>query len=87
MQITKVSEMIERVARAIAEQNHGLTTWDEWIDEARAAIKAMREPTEAMMNGLRITRECDSTAALWAPIVWRTMIDAALCKEKPDAKT
>ena len=71
-------DMIERVARAIAEQNHG-STWDEWIDEARAAIEAMREPTEAMINGLRIAQECgDSTAALWAPLVWRAMIDAAL---------
>ena len=79
-------DMVERVARAIAKQNHG-STWDEWIDEARAAIVAMREPTDTMVDGRRITRECNSAAALWAPHIWRSMIDAALCKENPDAKT
>ena len=69
--------MIKRVARAIAEQNHG-STWDEWIIEARVAIEAMREPTDAMVNGRRITRECNSDAALWAPHIWRSMIDEAL---------
>jgi len=65
-------DMIERVARAIAEQNHG-STWDEWIDEARAAIEAMREPTEAMINaGDRTDHDVEAT------MVWRAMIDEAL---------
>ena len=78
-----VDDMIERVARKILEAQ---TDWlfgkdakeDLFLTMARAAIEAMREPTEAMVNGLRITRECDSTAALWAPHIWRTMIDEAL---------
>ena len=57
-----MSEMIERVARAIAgamEQNGG-APYDLYIrnkhskmilyDQARAAIEAMREPTEAMVE-------------------------------------
>jgi len=76
-------DMIERVTRAILEAH---TDWllgkdakeDLFRTMACAAIVAMREPTEAMVNGLRITRECDSTAALWAPHIWRTMIDEAL---------
>jgi hypothetical protein len=73
-------DMIERVARAIyvvdAQDTDGAGVYQRM---ARAAIAAMREPTEAMINGLRIAQECgDSTAALWAPLVWRAMIDAAL---------
>ena len=72
--------MIERVARALARYLDGEDDgWEYYTNEARAAIKAMREPTEAMINGLRIAQECgDSTAALWAPLVWRSMIDTAL---------
>ena len=72
-----MSDMIERVARAveIAAKVNGRN----WDKIALAAIEAMREPTEAMINGLRIAQECgDSTAALWAPLVWRSMIDTAL---------
>ena len=65
-----MSEMIERVARAIYDKSpiytakpnigepmHALT-WDEaekygredYFDQARAAIEAMREPTPGMLN-------------------------------------
>ena len=74
-------DMIERVARALAdaERDRRPSMAEPFAETlARAAIEAMREPTEAMVNGLRITRECDSTAALWAPLVWRAMIDEAL---------
>ena len=61
-----MSEMVERVARAIAqadEQNGGPPyDWriaqgkhvkEHLFDQARAAIEAMREPTEEMMKALR----------------------------------
>lgn len=53
-----MSEMVERVARAIAVAGNG-GTWDDWYSEdqkefhrrrARAAIEAMREPTKAMVK-------------------------------------
>lgn len=50
-----MSEMIEHVARAIGESLYGLcdpretpNTWAQAVSAARAAIEAMREPTEAM---------------------------------------
>jgi len=85
-----MTDMIERVARAIHARSDHASLWSEldgyskieYREDARAAIEAMREPTEEMVNGLRITRECDSTAALWAPHIWRTMIDTALGEEQ-----
>lgn len=50
------SEMVERVARAIWLSNHGGNPlpdddgWRHWIPDARVAIAAMREPTEAMLS-------------------------------------
>lgn len=72
--------MIERVARAIAKGEYGENVDDVWhtcIDDARAAIEAMREPTEAMLDagyGAEPTG-----AALVAP--WEAMIDAALAEQ------
>jgi|JI10StandDraft_1071094.scaffolds.fasta_scaffold417910_1 hypothetical protein len=54
--------MIERVARAICRANctpdmsaedidcQEENAWDMWVPEARAAIEAMRTPTEAMVK-------------------------------------
>lgn len=60
-----MSEMVERVARAICQaqmidpdkavhcQGGGiLYEWHWWVREARAAMDAMREPTEWMMANL-----------------------------------
>lgn len=56
-----MSEMVERVARAICRSNCSPrmsrdhiecqveNAWDMWIPEARAAIEAMREPTSDMV--------------------------------------
>lgn len=79
-----MSEMIERVARAlwskakeepirrsvgVSFENDPLKLW--WIDQARAAIEAMREPTMAMHQaGLETTGMPSNT--------YRDMIDAAL---------
>lgn len=45
----------------------------DYLDMARAAIAAMREPTPAMVN---YGEACDGTIS--AKEVWQTMIDAAL---------
>lgn len=96
--------MIERVARAIYYSQRAATARekDQWgkagemqragyLADARAAIQAMRTPTEAMVKagaepvlkltqaaGARTTGLCFSAAA----IVYQTVVDAAL-KEKP----
>lgn len=75
-----MSEMIERVARAIRDvKSHGdLALTHE--DLARAAIAAMREPTGEMVKAIhsaaaRAYAERDSLANVG---VWHIMIDAAL---------
>lgn len=72
-------EMIERCAIAIKEAQWGKRIpWEECDDhfkiikreQAKAAIQAMREPTEKMITkgyAVRPTEKC-----------WRTMIDAVL---------
>ena len=76
-----MSEMIERVAAAIrdAEQMH-------WNDMARAAIEAMREPTDEMRaaveNDASIQHGLDDCNQHDIPDeAWRLMIDAALKAE------
>lgn len=62
--LRKVSEMVERGARAICRahleqkfvygdgyiEEQIETTWDYWTDEARASIQAIHEPTDAMID-------------------------------------
>lgn len=76
-----MSEMVERVAQAIAGAlkqaywEREEPTDDDHLAAARAAIEAMREPTEAMWakgTGARLD-ESPSTHK-----VWREMIDEAL---------
>lgn len=66
-----MTDMVERVAKALVEAWPSWGTWDDEVarDGARAAIAAMREPTEAMLN----TPE-------WLSIRhrWQAMIDEAL---------
>lgn len=85
-----VSEMVERVARAINETaNKRLNAF--FVDRnmafalARAAIAAMREPTAAMEEAAD-----NCSALMWSPepgegldevgwdVAWRAMIDEAL---------
>lgn len=71
-------EMVERVARAIHRKRHGdARGWRSVVPEARAAIQAMREPTNPMIDAAK-----DSGAALMVGLtyVWRDMIDAALAE-------
>jgi hypothetical protein len=79
-----MSEMVERVARAIWALNedtdchdygllapHAKQRADDW---ARAAIKAMREPTEAMWKAKQPTWSLGRPMWDW----WKDMIDEAL---------
>jgi hypothetical protein len=68
-----MSEMVERVARELAvAADHA--NWEEFVPDARMAIRAMREPTEKMLKeGNRST-----TDGRGAEESWPTMIDEAL---------
>jgi citrate lyase beta subunit len=85
-----MTNMIERVADAIISQHD--TYHSTFLDSARAAIAAMREPTPAML-------EAADAVMLHRPVVekpdrlstltlgFNAMIDAALeCSTKPDEK-
>jgi hypothetical protein len=101
-----MSEMIERVARAMALKDRGSDQWDsmadghsqygedglfkaDYLDLARAAIEAMREPTEAMKDIIEgnayIQGGLDDCNKHDIPHhSWHLMIEAAL-GEKVDA--
>lgn len=81
-----MSEMVERVARALFHWQHGHDRWDEAEPEeredaceaARAAIETLREPPdEALKAAARIWDDdwCTETNAL---NMWNAMIDEAL---------
>lgn len=82
--------MVEKVAKAMAAAESGpegsslfSVHWDEfgdgYMDSARIAIEAMREPTEAMkQEAWRVGIVSDG------PIVYEAMISAALSEEKPE---
>jgi hypothetical protein len=74
-----MSEMVERVAKAICRTTYVATKWDDctdavkavFIEAARAAIEAMRLPTLAMLEtGYLYTGAPDD--------MWTSMIDEAL---------
>lgn len=69
-----MSEMIERVAKAIAEtvRNDGMVTYD----SARAAIEAMRDPTDEMASAFAAS--CDEHGMVMWKSGYRAMIDEAL---------
>lgn len=79
-----MSEMVERVARALCPDAwlvsesglHALVCWDTEQErarhKARAAIAAMREPTDAMVEAVDI-RSCERPV-----VAWYHMIDEAL---------
>jgi hypothetical protein len=73
--------MVERVANAILEATDEAMFPDDAIKCARAAIEAMREPTEAMSkqgNWCGDGFSCSETWFSGAPNVWQAMIDEAL---------
>lgn len=97
---------IERVARALARSDSdkigpficddgrkvaaGKPGWTAWVEDARDAIEAMREPTEAM-NERGYAAACQHDYGERMPnleiasATWRAMIDAALL-EAADAR-
>lgn len=77
-----MSEMIERVARAICRSDADWegNSWKQHVNEARAAIEAMRVPTQEMKEAVRLVGGTQALA--YGLAAWPTMIDAAL-KENP----
>lgn len=74
-----MSEMVERVARKIGDELSLHKQGLDWVDKdgpiqraARAAIEAMREPTQEMVT------VAEKQWSAYAAPVWRAMIDAAL---------
>ena len=57
--------------------NRGKPAWTAWSDDARAAIEAMREPSEGMIKAAD-----EDTPDVLTPFdardIWTAMIDAAL---------
>ena len=86
--MTDVPEMIERVARALVSSEgddpdalihtmKGKTpVWTLGVEQARAALAAIREPTEPMLQASE--REWDGRMSARSAGVWQAMIDAAL---------
>ena len=70
-----MSEMIERLARAIEAESNYVISQHHAKALARVAIEAMREPTEAMLS---------TSGYQDADEVWRDMIDAALAPPETD---
>ncbi len=70
-----VTEMVERVARAICEADGDTPSnlHEYQLERARFAIRAMRDPTEQMLPGPSRDPEPES-----ATDTWQSMIDAAL---------
>ena len=78
------ASMIETVARVLATRIYGNDKlWQDCTDDARAAILAMREPTEAMEDaGIEAVKAMaaglDPVYPEDARCYWYAMIDAAL---------
>lgn len=68
-----MSEFAERVARVLAERRGGMVD-DLDRENARAAIKAMREPTNEMLRAFYGNTPTED----WLGEDWKDMIDAAL---------
>jgi len=85
-----MNEIVERVARRIRYASHGTPLEKEikgtvWIEQANAAIEAMREPTETMVAASVAEAGCAPgdeweifEGTEWPKRTWQAMIDAAL---------
>jgi hypothetical protein len=86
------SEMIRRVANAILDSGEGCLSGLAYVDPtkaARAAIEAMRKPTQAMIAagvaGVADVTVADAAAAAWDAIRFhQAMIDSALSSPAED---
>ena len=78
------TDMEERVARAICNVSNRAPWADEnydlFLDEARAAIRAMREPTPEMIGAEFVYKNCHMCGG--ASEQYPRMIDAASPEEK-----
>lgn len=79
-----MSEMVTRVARAMAESSG--FCWDncaqsQWERDARAGIEAMREPTVEMLVAAQEDWMCVRASEERGDFIWRAMIDCALSGE------
>lgn len=72
-----MSDMVDRVARAIHTLRHNTPE-----QQARAAIEAMREPTEAMVSDGDHSNGWYRVGEEEAVLCWHAMIDAALSNSK-----
>jgi len=78
--MTEPTEMELRVAMAIRISLRQQEISDNfYVPEARAAIRAMREPTEGMLKAGR----SDGMIPFGATECWKPMIDAASPEHKP----
>jgi len=85
--VSEIPEMVERIAKTLAEYGKQSPWWnslsrqskDRFRGQARAAIEAMREPTEEMWDA-----GADAAEHNQGP--WEAMIDAALGEDE-DGKT
>ena len=83
-----MSEMVERVARALFTAEHPFGTWSTgrnqaaWLRRAKMAIAAMREPTPAMTLVGSTTSEAYEDGGvehdLTVTPIWQSMVDEAL---------
>lgn len=82
-----MTEMVERVARALFEAEYPGGEADEYRwersadayrDQARAAIESMREPTETMARAALFSNPYVPRDGLIEIEHWKIMIDAAL---------
>ena len=86
-----MSDMVERVGRAIATVMAQYTNWEEFSPSeraerqdlaARAAIEAMRLPTRNMHDAGEVVM-IESETTCNATDIWQSMVDAALARS-PD---
>ncbi len=88
--MTDQNEMVERVARAMRAREWDGDYWNEadmsdkeyWLASARAAIEAMREPTEAMIDAVQDLSIGEQEN--WQKC-WGIAIEAALVDQKAQA--
>jgi hypothetical protein len=89
-----MSDMIERVAKALAHKRYvhcggseadtlvaGKPNWTFCLDDAHAVIEAMREPTERMLDSGACYEDQDHRFIADGDIsrdIWRAMVSAAL---------
>lgn len=82
-----MTTMLERVARAIYENvSAGADDMESCIIAARAAIEAMRVPTEAMVDageGQVAELRNETSTSYTAAETYRAMIDTALLEQQP----